>query len=61
MSYAPDCADCPTPMICKDRNDCGVLRQIRHGHEGTVYCHECSKAGGGERPIYHAPPICVAA
>lgn len=23
-----------------------------------VYCHECSKAGGAERPIYHEPPAC---
>jgi hypothetical protein len=30
MSYAPDCADCPTPNECKSANDCQVLRQIRH-------------------------------
>lgn len=23
-----------------------------------VYCHECSKAGGAERAIYHLPPAC---
>ena len=23
-----------------------------------VYCHECSKAGGADMPIYHGPPIC---
>jgi hypothetical protein len=22
------------------------------------YCHECSKAGGADRPIYHEPPMC---
>ena len=30
MSYAPDCADCPTPAECKAANDCAVMRQIRH-------------------------------
>lgn len=24
-----------------------------------VYCHACSKAGGGEMPIYHFPPACA--
>jgi exonuclease SbcD len=24
----------------------------------TVYCHACSKAGGADMPIYHAPPAC---
>jgi len=24
----------------------------------TVYCHECSKAGGAECAIYHLPPRC---
>lgn len=24
-----------------------------------VYCHECSKGGGAERPIYHAAPACL--
>lgn len=23
-----------------------------------IYCHECSKAGGAERAIYHLPPAC---
>lgn len=23
-----------------------------------VYCHACSVAGGADRPIYHAPPVC---
>jgi len=26
--------------------------------DGTVYCHECSKAGSADRAIYHEPPIC---
>lgn len=25
-----------------------------------VYCHECSKAGGADMPIYHVPPACAA-
>ncbi len=33
MNYPPDCADCPSPEDCKRKNDCGVMRQIRHGHE----------------------------
>jgi hypothetical protein len=33
MSYTPDCGDCPTPTECKAKNDCQVMRQIRHGHE----------------------------
>lgn len=31
MSYEPDCADCPTPDVCKAKNDCQVMRRIRHG------------------------------
>lgn len=23
-----------------------------------VYCHECSVAGGADKPIYHALPVC---
>ena len=23
-----------------------------------VYCHGCSVAGGADRAIYHAPPVC---
>ncbi len=23
-----------------------------------IYCHECSKAGGADMPIYHLPPEC---
>lgn len=35
MSYAPDCDDCPTPDVCKAKNDCQVMREIRHRHEGA--------------------------
>lgn len=24
----------------------------------TIYCHECSIAGGADRPVYHEPPAC---
>ncbi len=24
----------------------------------VVYCHACSRAGGGERAIHHTPPAC---
>lgn len=24
----------------------------------TIYCHECSQAGGAHMPIYHSPPAC---
>lgn len=33
VPYPPDCADCPQPAECKAKNDCAVMRQIRHGHE----------------------------
>ena len=26
--------------------------------QSEVYCHECSKAGGADMPIYHLPPAC---
>lgn len=35
MNYTPDCDDCPTPVECRAKNDCQVVRQIRHGHEAN--------------------------
>lgn len=35
MSYTPDCADCPSPEDCKAKNDCQVMRQIRHPTPAT--------------------------
>jgi hypothetical protein len=30
------------------------------GERKCMYCHECSKAGGAERAIYHTGPACKA-
>ena len=35
MTYPSDCADCPTPEDCKSKNDCQVLRKIRHRGSDT--------------------------
>lgn len=47
MSYEPDCADCPTPAKCKAKNDCQVMRQLRHGHE--------KRGGSGWDNVLHLP------
>jgi hypothetical protein len=33
MNYEPDCADCPCKQECKEKNDCQLMRELRHGHE----------------------------
>lgn len=44
MNYEPDCGDCPTPDECKAKNDCQIMRQIRHGNIWGVPQGEPTKA-----------------
>jgi hypothetical protein len=36
-----------------------ALSPARVAEGEAVYCHECSKAGGADRAIYHEPPACT--
>ena len=36
---------------------CGVEFVVK-ALEPDVYCHACSVAGGADRAVYHAPPVC---
>lgn len=40
----PHCGDCPTKDECKEKNDCQVMRQIRHGNHWGVPQGEPIKA-----------------
>ena len=31
----------------------------RSNKSKMIYCHECSKAGGADKPVYHLPPVCA--
>ena len=52
--YGGDCGECP--KLEKGFPECFERRENVKGPD--VYCHECSKAGGAERAIYHLPPVC---
>lgn len=44
MNYEPNCGDCPTVKECKEKSDCQVMRQIRHGNRWGVPQGEPTKA-----------------
>lgn len=47
VPYPPDCADCPNPESCKAKNDCEVMRQIRHRHERPAITSSTQNCKGG--------------
>ena len=60
MKICPKCGDNDVIIFDSDNdlcNGCGKWFPAVEDQK-TVYCHECSKAGGAERPIYHLPPVC---
>ena len=40
------------------KNDNDGLKCPECAGNTPVYCHGCSVAGGADKPIYHAAPIC---
>lgn len=45
-----------TPCVMIDTGHGAIA--LTHVEPHVVYCHECSKAGGADRAIHHAPPAC---
>lgn len=72
VNDALDLAECCVHDQIKDPGERewvhGILRKLREyvltprsaSESREVYCHECSKAGGGDAPIYHSAPACGA-
>ena len=60
MKICPLCGDTDVIIFDSDNDLCNGCKKWfpAVAEVVEVYCHECSKAGGAERAIYHAAPAC---
>ena len=60
MRICPRCGGVKVVMFDADNDYCEECKEWFSAVPDVeqIYCHKCSEAGGAERAIYHAPPVC---